>query len=161
MSESDTPIIPHTEPAIGGGEASAAPQPNPFLRVLKVLGPGFITDASDDDPSGIGTYNYIDDDIAQVLGRLRYMQVVVERVEAGFQEDGQSADHRCLLYLACHRLFCSAICLVRNIPPRWPGNPVSCLSQLAASLSSLIQGFVRRNRLIVDRPQAVKVWLGI
>lgn len=29
---------------------------NPFRRFLKVLGPGFITGASDDDPSGIGTY---------------------------------------------------------------------------------------------------------
>ena len=29
---------------------------NPFKRVLQMLGPGFITGASDDDPSGIGTY---------------------------------------------------------------------------------------------------------
>lgn len=29
---------------------------NPLKRFLKVLGPGFITGASDDDPSGIGTY---------------------------------------------------------------------------------------------------------
>src|SRR5438874_3673167 len=29
---------------------------NPIKRLLKVLGPGFITGASDDDPSGIGTY---------------------------------------------------------------------------------------------------------
>ena len=29
---------------------------NPFRRFLMVLGPGFITGASDDDPSGIGTY---------------------------------------------------------------------------------------------------------
>src|ERR1700689_2002506 len=28
----------------------------PFLRFLKILGPGFVTGASDDDPSGIGTY---------------------------------------------------------------------------------------------------------
>src|SRR6266567_2178714 len=31
-------------------------EPNPVKRVLRVLGPGFITGASDDDPSGIGTY---------------------------------------------------------------------------------------------------------
>src|SRR3954467_5391089 len=29
---------------------------NPLKRILKILGPGFITGASDDDPSGIGTY---------------------------------------------------------------------------------------------------------
>jgi NRAMP (natural resistance-associated macrophage protein)-like metal ion transporter len=31
-------------------------QPNPLKRFLKILGPGLITGASDDDPSGIGTY---------------------------------------------------------------------------------------------------------
>lgn len=30
--------------------------PNPIGRLLKIFGPGFITGASDDDPSGIGTY---------------------------------------------------------------------------------------------------------
>src|SRR5262250_206507 len=29
---------------------------NPARRLVRVLGPGFITGASDDDPSGIGTY---------------------------------------------------------------------------------------------------------
>src|ERR1041385_657089 len=29
---------------------------NPVRRLLGILGPGFITGASDDDPSGIGTY---------------------------------------------------------------------------------------------------------
>src|SRR5947209_6072152 len=31
-------------------------EPNPIKRVLMFLGPGLITGASDDDPSGIGTY---------------------------------------------------------------------------------------------------------
>jgi NRAMP (natural resistance-associated macrophage protein)-like metal ion transporter len=31
-------------------------RPNPLIRFLKILGPGLITGASDDDPSGIGTY---------------------------------------------------------------------------------------------------------
>jgi NRAMP (natural resistance-associated macrophage protein)-like metal ion transporter len=31
-------------------------QRNPILRALAVIGPGFVTGASDDDPSGIGTY---------------------------------------------------------------------------------------------------------
>jgi Mn2+/Fe2+ NRAMP family transporter len=57
MSESEAPIMPQTEPTIGTGEANAARHPNPILRVLKMLGPGFITGASDDAPSGIGTYS--------------------------------------------------------------------------------------------------------
>lgn len=32
-------------------------EPNPVKRFLKIIGPGFITGASDDDPSGIGTYS--------------------------------------------------------------------------------------------------------
>jgi len=31
-------------------------KPNALVRFLKILGPGFVTGASDDDPSGIGTY---------------------------------------------------------------------------------------------------------
>ena len=31
-------------------------EPNPFRRFLRILGPGLVTGASDDDPSGIGTY---------------------------------------------------------------------------------------------------------
>ena len=37
-------------------EAALEREPNPAKRFLKILGPGFITGASDDDPSGIGTY---------------------------------------------------------------------------------------------------------
>jgi NRAMP (natural resistance-associated macrophage protein)-like metal ion transporter len=50
--------ISHTEPAGGTGtlEAALEQEPNPLKRFLKVLGPGLITGASDDDPSGIGTY---------------------------------------------------------------------------------------------------------
>ncbi len=33
-----------------------APEPNRLVRFFKLLGPGLITGASDDDPSGIGTY---------------------------------------------------------------------------------------------------------
>jgi NRAMP (natural resistance-associated macrophage protein)-like metal ion transporter len=52
------PTIPHREPAGGTGtlEAAIAREPNHAKRLLKVLGPGLITGASDDDPSGIGTY---------------------------------------------------------------------------------------------------------
>src|SRR5437868_5508291 len=32
------------------------PRRNPVKRFFKILGPGLITGASDDDPSGIGTY---------------------------------------------------------------------------------------------------------
>jgi len=37
-------------------EAAMTREKNPVKRLLKVLGPGLITGASDDDPSGIGTY---------------------------------------------------------------------------------------------------------
>lgn len=48
--------IPHKEPAGGTASVEAARERNPLRRLLKVLGPGLITGASDDDPSGIGTY---------------------------------------------------------------------------------------------------------
>ncbi|GAC1325720.1 MAG: Nramp family divalent metal transporter [Chloroflexota bacterium] len=52
------PSIPHLGPAEGTGVLEAANEPHltPLQRVLKVIGPGVITGASDDDPSGIGTY---------------------------------------------------------------------------------------------------------
>src|ERR1041385_1477358 len=37
-------------------ESRLAQEKNPIKRVLLILGPGLITGASDDDPSGIGTY---------------------------------------------------------------------------------------------------------
>jgi NRAMP (natural resistance-associated macrophage protein)-like metal ion transporter len=54
----DAPTIPHRAPMEGTGPLEAAqPTPQPgWRRALKVLGPGFITGASDDDPSGIGAY---------------------------------------------------------------------------------------------------------
>jgi NRAMP (natural resistance-associated macrophage protein)-like metal ion transporter len=55
-TEIDKPIIPQKEPAVGVDEAQVSRQANPLLRFVKILGPGFITGASDDDPSGIGTY---------------------------------------------------------------------------------------------------------
>jgi len=42
--------------APGGRTAEIEREPNPVKRAGKVLGPGLITGASDDDPSGIGTY---------------------------------------------------------------------------------------------------------
>jgi NRAMP (natural resistance-associated macrophage protein)-like metal ion transporter len=49
---------PRDEPAGGTGSLPAAieAERNPIRRILKILGPGFITGAADDDPSGIGTY---------------------------------------------------------------------------------------------------------
>src|SRR2546423_891774 len=38
-------------------EAAMTREKNPVKRLLKVLGPGLVTGASDDDPSGIGTYS--------------------------------------------------------------------------------------------------------
>src|SRR5438874_6529434 len=40
----------------GGRGAGAAARPSALRRFLRVLGPGLVTGASDDDPSGIGTY---------------------------------------------------------------------------------------------------------
>ncbi len=57
--EQSGPIISHQETAGGAGslEAVIENEPNKVKRVFKVLGPGLITGASDDDPSGIGTYS--------------------------------------------------------------------------------------------------------
>jgi NRAMP (natural resistance-associated macrophage protein)-like metal ion transporter len=54
----DGPVIPHSEPAGGTAslEAAMSQEKNPVRRFFKLLGPGLITGASDDDPSGIGTY---------------------------------------------------------------------------------------------------------
>src|SRR5262245_29709338 len=54
----EAPVIPHSEPAGGTGslEAAMMREKNPVKRFFKVLGPGLVTGASDDDPSGIGTY---------------------------------------------------------------------------------------------------------
>src|SRR5689334_23917884 len=56
--QAKTPQIPHQEPVEEEGPLQVAEHPgaNPIKRVLRVLGPGLITGASDDDPSGIGTY---------------------------------------------------------------------------------------------------------
>lgn len=53
-----TVTIPHSAPAGGTGslEAAVRREPNLVKRLFKVLGPGLVTGASDDDPSGIGTY---------------------------------------------------------------------------------------------------------
>lgn len=50
--------MPHSEPAAatGGTASEIDAEKNPIKKVGKMLGPGFITGASDDDPSGIGTY---------------------------------------------------------------------------------------------------------
>src|SRR5213080_2605539 len=53
MEEGETPANRQRESAL---ESRLAREKNPFKRVLMFLGPGLITGASDDDPSGIGTY---------------------------------------------------------------------------------------------------------
>jgi len=56
--QEDTSAIPHSKPAAGTAsiEAAEAEHESTFKRLLKIIGPGVITGASDDDPSGIGTY---------------------------------------------------------------------------------------------------------
>ena len=53
------PAIPHEEPTAGKEtlEEAMALETNPAKRLFLILGPGLITGASDDDPSGIGTYS--------------------------------------------------------------------------------------------------------
>lgn len=54
--ESDAPTIPHAG-ALGAPQDQYERQSNPLRRWLKSLGPGLITGAADDDPSGIATYS--------------------------------------------------------------------------------------------------------
>jgi NRAMP (natural resistance-associated macrophage protein)-like metal ion transporter len=61
MTSPDSSRAPHRHPPGAGPpggarEAALAHESNPLKRFWKLLGPGFITGASDDDPSGIGTY---------------------------------------------------------------------------------------------------------
>lgn len=53
--KSDRDQIPHIEPA-ETFEDKLRKEANPVERFFGLLGPGLITGASDDDPSGIGTY---------------------------------------------------------------------------------------------------------
>jgi NRAMP (natural resistance-associated macrophage protein)-like metal ion transporter len=57
-AKADGPQSAQRKPVgVGGGrEAEIRRETNPVRRILKILGPGFITGAADDDPSGIGTY---------------------------------------------------------------------------------------------------------
>src|SRR5690348_6201719 len=53
------PAIPHSRPiaATHSLETAMGLEKNPLKRFFKILGPGLVTGASDDDPSGIGTYS--------------------------------------------------------------------------------------------------------
>ncbi len=55
-NQSTAPLIPRIETAPSSLEAAVTRERNPVKRFFKILGPGLITGASDDDPSGIGTY---------------------------------------------------------------------------------------------------------
>ena len=50
------PTIPNAE-AIRDTRVEIKQETNPVKQFFKLLGPGLITGASDDDPSGIGTYS--------------------------------------------------------------------------------------------------------
>jgi NRAMP (natural resistance-associated macrophage protein)-like metal ion transporter len=58
MAKDRSQKVPHSQPAAatGGAARAIAKEKNPLKKAGKILGPGFITGASDDDPSGIGTY---------------------------------------------------------------------------------------------------------
>ena len=50
-----TGVAPATD--LGVREAALSKEPNHLMRFLRILGPGIIVGASDDDPSGIATYS--------------------------------------------------------------------------------------------------------
>src|SRR6266581_8006215 len=52
-----TAVESRTAPPPSPPSGAAGPAPGKKLRILKIIGPGLITGASDDDPSGIGTYS--------------------------------------------------------------------------------------------------------
>jgi Mn2+/Fe2+ NRAMP family transporter len=52
MTVTELPGEPAPPPA-----GTAEPKPERKSRLLKIIGPGVVTGASDDDPSGIGTYS--------------------------------------------------------------------------------------------------------
>ena len=52
----DRAEIPNIKQPANSLEAEVKREKNPVKRFFKILGPGLITGASDDDPSGIGTY---------------------------------------------------------------------------------------------------------
>ena len=52
MTVTDLPVEP-VAPSTG----TSAPEPGKKFSLLKIIGPGVVTGASDDDPSGIGTYS--------------------------------------------------------------------------------------------------------
>lgn len=54
--ESNRPQMPHIKQPTESLESRVSEEKNPVKRFFKLLGPGLITGASDDDPSGIGTY---------------------------------------------------------------------------------------------------------
>ena len=56
MEENETASNQTAKPDDGALESRVDRERNPVKRLLLILGPGLITGASDDDPSGIGTY---------------------------------------------------------------------------------------------------------
>ena len=56
FDEVDRPADSLPAPVAGSLEAEIDRETSRLKRVLKILGPGLVTGASDDDPSGIGTY---------------------------------------------------------------------------------------------------------
>src|SRR5690242_10669213 len=54
---SSAPRIPHSTPHDATSPEDIVRAGNPARRLLTILGPGLVTGASDDDPSGIGTYS--------------------------------------------------------------------------------------------------------
>jgi hypothetical protein len=74
--------VPYQLSALIASLRRAATQAKTQLQTTRVSGLSFGLD-----------YNYLDDGIAQLLGRLRYMQLIATRWAA--QQDGPSGRHNC------------------------------------------------------------------
>lgn len=76
------PTMPESERALASGKRND-PRGNAATRLLKILGPGLVTGASDDDPSGIGTYSQVG---AQFGYGLRWTMLISYPLMAAIQE---------------------------------------------------------------------------
>ena len=114
--------------------SATKPRGSRFRRFLKVLGPGLITGASDDDPSGIGTYA-----MAGVAG----LHAVVD-----FAGD-LSADGRCSTDLRTHRIghwlrpgrhHAAELFALVGLPGDWAASVIANTINAAADIQAIAAG---------------------
>ena len=101
---------PRHHASIGSGHAKPAGKAEParpfrFRNALKALGPGLITGASDDDPSGIGTYSQAGAQLGYGIGWTMLLtfplMVAIQEISAGMAFRAMSAGiirHGCSMW---------------------------------------------------------------